>query len=155
MTAPPPDGSHDIRALMGYLPHRYPFLLVDRILECREQKTVVALKNVTYNEWFFPGHFPDDPVMPGVLILEAMAQASSVVVNAILGGRGEEISYYLAGIEKARFRGIVRPGDSLRLTSTLIRRVHDIWKFEATAHVADELVVEAVFLCATKIPSPR
>ncbi len=144
MTPPSRDAPQDIRAIFAHLPHRYPFLLVDRILECRDEKTVVALKNVTYNEWFFPGHFPGNPVMPGVLIIEAMAQASSVVVNTILGGRGDDLSYYLAGIEKARFRGIVRPGDVLRLTSSLIRRVHDIWKFEATAHVDDTLMVEAV-----------
>jgi 3-hydroxyacyl-[acyl-carrier-protein] dehydratase len=155
VTVPASDTTQDTRALFAYLPHRYPFLLVDRILECRDQKTVVALKNVTYNEWFFPGHFPGDPIMPGVLILEAMAQASSVVVNAILGGRDERIAYYLAGIEKARFRGLVRPGDSLRIVSNLIRRVHDIWKFEATAYVDDAVMVEAIFLCATKIqPAP-
>lgn len=135
--------------IFAYLPHRYPFLLIDRVLECRNRETVVAVKNVTYNEWFFPGHFPDDPVMPGVLVIEAMAQASSVVVHEIMKGR-EGISYYLAGIEKARFRGLVRPGDVLRITSTLVRRVHDIWKFEAHAHVEENLVVEAVFLCATK-----
>lgn len=139
--------------MFEYLPHRYPFLLIDRIVECREDRTVVALKNVTYNEWFFPGHFPDDPVMPGVLILEAMAQSSAVVVHNLLRGRDEGMTYYLAGIEKARFRGVVRPGDTLRITSNLIRRVHDIWKFEAAAHVADELMVEAVFLCATKTAS--
>jgi 3-hydroxyacyl-[acyl-carrier-protein] dehydratase len=144
------DAPRDIKAVFSYLPHRYPFLLIDRVVERRDENTVVALKNVTYNEWFFPGHFPGDPVMPGVLVLEAMAQASSVVVHEILGGRTERISYYLAGIERARFRGIVRPGDTLRLTSRLLRRVHDIWKFDATAHVGDDLMVEAVFLCATK-----
>lgn len=141
----------DINGILKQSPHRYPFLLIDRIIECVGGEKVVGLKNVTYNEWYFPGHFPDHPVMPGVLILESMAQCTGVLIYATLGGRpSDQTLYYLAGIDHARFKNAVKPGDQLIMTLHLTRRVRDIWKFHGKAEVSDRLVAEADFLCATK-----
>lgn len=143
--------SPDINGILEQIPHRYPFLLVDRILECTGGEKVVGLKNVTYNEWFFPGHFPDHPVMPGVLILESMAQCTGVLIYATLGGKPfNRTLYYLAGIDNARFKNAVIPGDQLIMTLRIVRHVKDIWKFSGKAEVNERLVAEADFLCATK-----
>ena len=115
----------DIREIARNLPHRYPFLLIDRVLEIDPGKRVVALKNVTYNEPFFPGHFPGDPIMPGVLIIEALAQAGAVLLLHDMADREGKLVYF-TGIDKARFRRTVVPGDQLRLTVEVI-------KFRATA----------------------
>lgn len=141
----------DIHQILEYLPHRYPFLLVDRVLELEEGKRILALKNVTINEPFFPGHFPHHPVMPGVLIVEAMAQAAAVLSFKTDGSRPDENSVvYFAGIDKVRFKRPVVPGDQLLLEATIKRNVRNIWKYEAVARVGDEIAAEAELMCAIK-----
>lgn len=141
----------DINEILQYLPHRYPFLLVDRIVEFEEGKRVLALKNVTINEPFFPGHFPHRPVMPGVLILEAMAQAAAVLSFKTMGHRPDENSIvYFAGIDKARFKRPVGPGDQLMMEVTIARKMRNIWKYEAVARVDGEVAAEAELMCALK-----
>jgi 3-hydroxyacyl-[acyl-carrier-protein] dehydratase len=122
--------------VMRRLPHRYPFLLVDRVLECVAGQRIVALKNVTANEQFFLGHFPGRPVMPGVLILEAMAQTAGILTFVTAGVYPDEsVRFYFAGIDKARFRRPVVPGDQLLLEARLERRIRTIWKFSVVATV--------------------
>jgi len=141
----------DINEILQYLPHRYPFLLVDRILELEEGKRVLAVKNVTINEPFFPGHFPHLPVMPGVLILEAMAQAAAVLSFKTMGQKPDENSVvYFAGIDKARFKRPVTPGDQLLLEVHIVRTMRNIWKYQAVARVGDEVAAEAELMCALK-----
>lgn len=141
----------DINEILQYLPHRYPFLLVDRIVEFEEGKRVLALKNVTINEPFFPGHFPHRPVMPGVLILEAMAQAAAVLSFKTVGHKPDENSIvYFAGIDKARFKRPVGPGDQLMMEVTIARKLRNIWKYEAVARVDGEVAAEAELMCALK-----
>lgn len=141
----------DIQDVMRYLPHGYPFLLVDRVLSYDRGQQIRALKNVTINEPFFQGHFPHYPVMPGVLILEAMAQTA-----AILGFRDNDTTaddgnaYLFAGVDKARFRAPVRPGDQLILTVGIKRAVRGIWQFEATAEVDEKVVASADLMCTLK-----
>ena len=121
------------------LPHRYPFLLVDRVLECVPGERVGAIKNVTANEEYFTGHFPGRPVMPGVMILEAMAQSAGILAFVTAGVYPDEnVRFYFAGIDKARFRRPVVPGDQLVLRATLERRIRTIWKFSTIAEVAGE-----------------
>src|SRR5262250_1828458 len=126
----------DIQEVMRRLPHRYPFLLVDRVLECISGQSIRALKNVTYNEPFFPGHFPARPVLPGVIILEALAQAAGILcfvtANVI---PDHKTPLYFVGIDKARFRRPVVPGDQLLLTAQLERSLKGIWRFAPAAHV--------------------
>jgi len=147
-------GRLDIEAIMRQLPHRYPFLLVDRVLECEAGKHVVALKNVTYNEPFFPGHFPHRPVMPGVLIIEALAQAAGILafktVNVVpdLNTR-----FYFVAIDNARFRKPVEPGDQLLLKVTLKRAFKGIWKFDAVAEVDGKEVASAELMVAPEAKS--
>jgi 3-hydroxyacyl-[acyl-carrier-protein] dehydratase len=137
----------DIHEVMKHLPHRPPFLLIDKIIEIVEGQSLVALKNVTINEAFFVGHFPNRPVMPGVLILEALAQAAGVLAYKSSHTTPENGGlYYLAGIDNARFRRIVEPGDQLRLTVKLVRAKREMWKLEGTAHVEDELACSAELL---------
>ncbi len=133
----------DVRKIMELLPHRYPFLLVDRVLELKEGEYVKALKNVTISEPFFSGHFPGDPVMPGVLIIEALAQAGALIALPTVAGEGDYIVYF-GGIEKARFKRIVRPGDQLILEGKTIRRKGPVWKMEGRATVDGEVAAEAV-----------
>lgn len=141
----------DINEILQYLPHRYPFLLVDRILELEEGKRVLAVKNVTINEPFFPGHFPHLPVMPGVLILEAMAQAAAVLSFKTMGQKPDENSVvYFAGIDKARFKRPVTPGDQLLLEVHILRTMRNIWKYQAVARVGEEITAEAELMCALK-----
>lgn len=126
----------DIHAIFKRLPHRYPFLLVDRVLECLPGKSIRALKNVTANEPYFPGHFPHRPVMPGVMIIEALAQAAGILAFVTAGVFPDENSvFYFVGIDKARFRRPVEPGDQLLLNVTLQRTLRGIWKLSALASV--------------------
>ena len=139
----------DINEILKHLPHRYPFLLIDRILEIKEGESIVALKNVTINEAFFVGHFPEQPVMPGVLILEAMAQAAGVLAYKSTNSLPSDGTLYLfAGIDNARFRRVVEPGDQLTLNVKVVRAKKGIWKLEGTAHVGDELACSAELLSA-------
>lgn len=141
----------DINEILQYLPHRYPFLLVDRVLELEEGKRVLAVKNVTINEPFFPGHFPHRPVMPGVLILEALAQAAAVLSFKTMGQKPDDNSVvYFAGIDKARFKRPVGPGDQLLLEVGITRTMRNIWKYEGVARVGDEVAAEAELMCALK-----
>jgi len=138
------DTNMDIKEILEYLPHRYPFLLIDRVLEYIPEKSLVALKNVTYNEPFFQGHFPGRPLMPAVLILEAMAQAAGLVTLRDLGARLPKNSeFYFVGIDKARFRRPVGPGDQLIFNVELLRTTRGIWKFNTTAKVDEQLVASA------------
>lgn len=140
-----------IHEILNYLPHRYPFLLIDRILEIDMGKSLVALKNVTMNEAFFAGHFPNRPVMPGVLILEAMAQAGAVLAYKSTNTNPDDGTlYYFAGIDNARFRRVVEPGDQLRIEVKVLRSKRDIWKLEGAAYVGDELACSGEFMSARK-----
>ncbi len=137
----------DINDVLRQLPHRYPFLLVDRVLEYEPGKSIRALKNVTYNEPFFTGHFPHRPVMPGVLIIEALAQAAGILAFRTADIiPNENTRFYFAGIDKARFRKPVEPGDQLILKVTLERQVRGIWKFSTVAEVAGSEVASAEML---------
>ena len=141
----------DVSKVLQYLPHRYPFLLIDRVLSCEPGKTLSALKNVTINEPFFQGHFPHHPVMPGVLIIEAMAQACAILTFHSEQHRPDErLVYYLVGIDNARFKKPVTPGDTLRLDVALGRHVRSIWKFSAQALVGDTRVAEAEIMCTVR-----
>ncbi len=145
------NGVMDIDEIMRYLPHRPPFLLIDRILEIKEGESIVALKNVTMNEPFFVGHFPEMPVMPGVLILEALAQAAGVLAYKSTNTLPSDGTLYLfAGIDNARFRRMVKPGDQLRLEIKLLRRKKEMWKLEGAAYVDGELVCSAELLSAAR-----
>lgn len=132
----------DINEIKKYLPHRYPFLLVDRIIETDRRKKIVGLKNVTGNEEFFNGHFPDFPIMPGVLILEAMAQVACVLSMIILGGGSNSVVYFM-GIDKAKFRKPVVPGDQLRMELEVLKQRGKIFCFQGNAYVGENLVAEA------------
>ena len=141
----------DIHQILKKLPHRYPFLLVDRVVEFEKDVSIKALKNVTINEPFFTGHFPNRPVMPGVLMLEALAQASALLSFA---SEGEESDgsrlYYFAGIDGARFKRIVEPGDQLILESKIERKKASIYKYSTRATVNGELAVEAELMCTVR-----
>jgi len=141
----------DIHKVLSFLPHRYPFLLVDRVLEFEPDQRLLALKNVTFNEPFFTGHFPMRPVMPGVLIVEAMAQATGLLAMA---SRPDEVSekslYYFVGIDKARFKRPVEPGDQLLLEVALKPVRRGIWKFDGSARVADNVVATAEIMCTAR-----
>ena len=141
----------DIHKILKQLPHRYPFLLVDRVLALDKGKSIKALKNVTINEPFFEGHFPHRPVMPGVLMLEALAQAAALLAfDALDTAPSDEMVYYFAGIDGARFKRPVEPGDQLILEVELLRMKAGIFKFKARALVAHELAVEAELTCAMR-----
>lgn len=141
----------DIHEIMQYLPHRYPFLLIDRVLSIDPDKQIVALKNVTINEPFFPGHYPHHPVMPGVLMIEAMAQASALLSFKSMGGMQDKNSvYYFAGIDGARFKRPVGPGDQMIIKASLIRSMRGVFKFGATIEVDGQLVAEAELMCTVK-----
>ena len=134
----------DIHGILRLLPHRYPFLLVDRVLEWHTGQSIRALKNVTYNEPFFMGHFPARPVMPGVLIIEALAQAAGILIFHSQGGAPEDQTrFYFVGIDKARFRKPVEPGDQLILEAQVERCLRGIWKFSTRARVGESEVAHA------------
>jgi len=141
----------DIHQILKMLPHRYPFLLVDRVLQLDKGKSIVALKNVTINEPFFNGHFPHRPVMPGVLMLEALAQAAALLSFHTMDVVPDENTiYYFAGIDGARFKRPVEPGDALTLMVELDRMKSGIFKFKAKAMVGAELAVEAELMCTMR-----
>ena len=139
----------DILGVMRLLPHRYPFLLVDRVESCIKGKSIRALKNVTFNEPYFTGHFPGRPVMPGVLIIEALAQAAGILAFSTAGiVPDENTQFYFVGIDKARFRQPVLPGDQLILTANLDRVIRGLWRFSTVAYVGDKEVSSAVMMVA-------
>ncbi len=141
----------DIQAILKQLPHRYPFLLVDRVLELERNTRIKAIKNVTFNEPFFTGHFPGRPVMPGVLILEALAQAAGLLAFDAMGQVPDENNiYYFVGIDSARFKRPVVPGDQLVLEITIDRVRAGIWKFKAVASVDGEVAAEAELMCTMR-----
>lgn len=141
----------DIQEILTNLPHRYPFLLIDRVIALEPGKKIIALKNVTFNEPFFMGHFPERAVMPGVLILEAMAQTAGVLAKkSIHWVAGQEYLHLLVGIDNARFKRMVVPGDQLRIEVELIKMKQDIFKFTGTAMVEDSLACSADFISARK-----
>ena len=137
----------DINEIRKYLPHRYPFLLIDKVTSVKKGKTLTAIKNVTANEPFFNGHFPIAPVMPGVLIVESLAQASGILIFQTIGRYPEEKElFYLAGINSARFKRMVVPGDVLQLDIELLKNAHGLWKFKGTASVGGEVACVAEFM---------
>lgn len=141
----------DITKILELLPHRYPFILVDKVLEYKEFDYLVAIKNVTINEPFFPGHFPGNPIMPGVLMLEALAQASAILSNlSRVPKAGHEFLYFFAGIDNARFKQIVTPGDQLRLEVKLTGSKRDFWRLHCEAFVGDKLACSADLMSAVK-----
>jgi 3-hydroxyacyl-[acyl-carrier-protein] dehydratase len=141
----------DINEVLAHLPQRYPVLMIDRVREFEPNKRILALKNVSANEPYFPGHFPHRPIMPGVLILEAMAQAAGILVFRSKGVKPDESSlYYYVGIDNARFKKPVVPGDQLEIEVVFERQLKTIYKFQCTARVAGETVAEATILCAVQ-----
>lgn len=150
--------NYDIQRILRKLPHRYPFLLVDRVLEIEKDQRIVALKNVTYNEPFFTGHFPARPVMPGVLMLEALAQAAAILSFESAGNEpGDDTVVYFAGIDNARFKKPVGPGDQLVLEAMTDRVKAGIYRYKARALVDGQLAVEADLMCTLRkvtVPSP-
>jgi 3-hydroxyacyl-[acyl-carrier-protein] dehydratase len=143
--------SMDIHEILNHLPHRYPFMLVDRVLSLEVGKEIVAVKNVSMNEPFFPGHFPYHPVMPGVLIVEAMAQAAAILSFKTMETKPSDDSvYYFAGIDSARFKKPVSPGDQLILKVRIDRVLRGIWKYAGQALVDDVVVAEAEMMCILK-----
>jgi len=141
----------DIHEVLKHLPHRYPFLLIDRVLDCVPGKSLTALKNVSYNEPYFSGHFPQRPVMPGVLIIEALAQATGILAFVSTESvPNDGALYYLVGIDNCRFKQPVEPGDQLILKVEFARNVRNIWKFSTVARVGDEIVASADVMCASK-----
>jgi 3-hydroxyacyl-[acyl-carrier-protein] dehydratase len=141
----------DIHEILEHLPHRYPLLLVDRVLEVIPGERLVALKNVTVNEPFFPGHYPHHPVMPGVLIIEALAQAAAILSFKTLGGKPDDKSvYYFVGIDGARFKRPVSPGDQLILEVSIQANKRGIWKFAAQAKVDGQVAAEAELMCTVR-----
>jgi len=141
----------DIHEILNHLPHRYPFVLIDRVIDLKLNEEITAIKNVTINEPFFPGHFPYHPVMPGVLIVEAMAQAAAVLSFKTMNVLPSEDSvYYFAGIDNVRFKKPVSPGDQLILNVKIDRVLKGIWKYKAQAKVDDQIVAEAEMMCILK-----
>lgn len=141
----------DIHQILEHLPHRYPFLLVDRVLEMEVGKSIHAYKNVTINEPFFTGHFPHHPVMPGVLIMEALAQAAGILSFKTMGEMPSDDSvFYFVGIDEARFKKPVMPGDQLHLHIEIERQMRGIWKYKAEAKVDGEIVASAKLMCAKR-----
>jgi 3-hydroxyacyl-[acyl-carrier-protein] dehydratase len=141
----------DIHEILQHLPHRYPFLLIDRVLECEPGKNIVALKNVTINEPFFPGHYPHHPVMPGVLIVEAMAQAAAILSFKTMGALPSDDSvYYFVGIDEARFKRPVGPGDQVIFKVAIESSKRGIWKYVATAEVDGKVVAEGKLMATLR-----
>ncbi|OGR38966.1 MAG: 3-hydroxyacyl-[acyl-carrier-protein] dehydratase FabZ [Desulfovibrionales bacterium GWA2_65_9] len=153
MSSAPTPGSgtayvDDVRCIMEMLPHRYPFLMVDRVVSFEAGVGITAYKNVTVNEGFFQGHFPGQPIMPGVLIMEALAQAGGIFVVKTLGIDSSDKLFLFTGIDAAKFRRPVVPGDRLNLEASLVRRKMNIWKMQGRATVDGELVAEGIFTAA-------
>ncbi len=145
----------DIHRILEYLPHRYPILLVDRVLEVVPGERITALKNVSVNEPHFPGHYPHHPVMPGVLIIEAMAQTAAILAFKTMDGKPDDKSvYYFVGIDNARFKKPVGPGDQLVIEVRLVASKRGIWKFSAVARVDEQVAAEGDLICAVR-PTPQ
>lgn len=143
--------SVDINKILSLLPHRYPFILVDRVLDYKEFDYLVAIKNVTINEPFFMGHFPGNPIMPGVLMLEALAQASAILSNLSRSAKpGHSFLYFFAGIDNAKFKQVVTPGDQLRMEVKLIGQKRDFWRLHGEAFVGEKLACSADLMSAAK-----
>jgi len=141
----------DIHEILDYLPHRYPMLLVDRVLEVIPGERIVALKNVSINEPFFPGHYPHHPVMPGVLVIEALAQTAAILSFKTMGGKPDDKSvYYFVGIDGARFKRPVSPGDQLIFEVSILANKRGIWKFAAQARVDGQVAAEAELMCTVR-----
>jgi len=141
----------DINDILKHLPHRYPMLLVDRVLECIPGERIVALKNVSINEPFFPGHYPHQPVMPGVLIIETMAQAAAILAFKTLNDRSNDNTvYYFVGIEGARFKKPVLPGDQMKVEASIVYHKRGMWRFKVQATVEGQLVSEAELMCTLR-----
>ena len=141
----------DIKEVLEYLPHRYPFLLIDRVLAYEAGKTITALKNVTVNEPFFNGHFPHHPIMPGVLIVEALAQAAAILSFRTMDHKPDDrLVYYFVGIDRARFKRPVTPGDALTLEVTLKRYARNMWMFSGIAKVGEAAAAEADLMCTIR-----
>ena len=141
----------EIQEILEYLPHRYPFLLVDRVLSVDPGKEIVALKNVTINEPFFPGHYPHHPVMPGVLIIEAMAQVAAILTFKSQDSKpSKNTLYYFVGIDGARFKRPVVPGDQLILKVAYKRNMRGLWKFDAVAEVEGQVAAQAEIMCTMR-----
>jgi 3-hydroxyacyl-[acyl-carrier-protein] dehydratase len=145
----------DVNEIKEILPHRYPFLLIDRVVEVVPGQRIRAIKNVSVNEPYFPGHFPGKPLMPGVLIIEALAQAAAILGELSADeGHAEGVLYYLVGVDNARFRRPVAPGDQLQLEVVFQTVRRNIWKFSGTASVGDALVASADLLTTVSEPNP-
>jgi 3-hydroxyacyl-[acyl-carrier-protein] dehydratase len=141
----------DIHEILEYLPHRYPFLLVDRVLDVVPGERITALKNVSMNEPFFPGHYPHHPVMPGVLVIEALAQTAAILSFKSMGGKPDDKSvYYFVGIDSARFKRPVTPGDQLIFEVAIHASKRGIWKFSAQAKVDGQVAAEAELMCTMR-----
>lgn len=138
----------DTVQIRNLLPHRYPFLLIDRIIGLQPGESITAIKNVTFNEPFFQGHFPGRPIMPGVLIIESMAQAGGILYYMSLEGVEAGQLFYLVAVDEARFRRPVLPGDQLRTDVRVVRKRRSMWRFECSASVDGEQAVSAVIMCA-------
>lgn len=147
----------DINAILNLLPHRYPFILVDRILDYKSMDFLIAIKNVSINEPFFTGHFPGNPIMPGVLMLEALAQAGALLYSlSHTPTEGHEFAYFFAGIDKTRFKQVVIPGDTLRLEVRLMSQKRDFWRMQGEVFVGDKLACSSELTSAAKeIPSDK
>jgi len=141
----------NIMEVKNFLPHRYPFLLIDKVVDIEIGKSLTAIKNVTFNEPHFTGHFPSQPIMPGVLIIEALAQATGILAFKSEVGRPQEGQIYmLVGVDNARFKRMVEPGDQLKLEVEVITVKRGIWKFKGTAYVEDNVVTSAELMCTQK-----
>lgn len=141
----------DINKILDLLPHRYPFILVDRVLDYKAFDYLDAIKNVTINEPFFTGHFPGNPIMPGVLMLESLAQASAILSNLSRSAKeGHEFLYFFAGIDNAKFKHVVTPGDQLRLNVKLIGQKRDFWRMHGEVFVGEKLACSADLMSAAK-----
>ena len=141
----------DIHEILEHLPHRYPFLLIDRVTDCKPGESLVGYKNVSFNEPYFTGHFPQRPVMPGVLILEALAQATGILAFRTLERTPDDNSlYYFVGVDKARFKQPVEPGDQLQLEVEFVKQMRGIWKFNGKALVDGNVVCSAELMCAER-----
>jgi len=141
----------NINEVKNFLPHRYPFLLIDRVLDFEVGKSLTAIKNISFNEPQFTGHFPSQPIMPGVLIIEALAQATGILAFKSEVGRPQEGQIYmLVGVDNARFKKIVEPGDQLKLVVEVLTVKRGIWKFKGVAYVDDKVVTSAELMCTQK-----
>jgi len=141
----------DIKEILDHLPHRYPFLLVDRVVDFEIGKSIHAYKNISINEPFFTGHFPHHPVMPGVLIMEALAQAAGILSFKTMGAKPDDDSvFYFVGIDNARFKKPVLPGDQLHLHVEIVRQMRGIWKYKVEARVDGEVAAQAELMCAQR-----